>query len=928
MKTPRIDALVRHTGRSLLIAEAGGLLLRAMMVAIAALIAAVVIDAAYALPVIGVAAMDVLLLGLTVAVGWPVAVRLLRGRPRDRQAAVLIERRLRITDNRLINALDIAGQDKTGMSKALRDEVIARGEAAAVEAWGRPVIDREEIKRSVRPTVVAVVGLVLAYTVMPAVFHAVIPRLVAPFADLPPFTLVKFDIRTDPRTIRHGKPGTIRVTLSGPGTHDRAQVVFVDDGEQPTALPMYRVQPVTSGGDTGEPHNFALRVDRVEETRRFYIRTPRGRSAIHTLKADTSPLIEQAQVTYDYPAYTGWRGTTGPITSSGIRTLTGTKATLHILSNVPLNGGGLKLIPDDAAGPAAERVVTLVPDTDDPHAAQLSFPVDMSGRFELTLTGVDGTPGADTLAGKLTALPDRAPKIDIVNPQRQVIAPEGWQIQGHITAGDDIGVGPITLHLGLNDGPTTPTPLSPTFTDKYNTVTKANHTIDLAKLNVKAGDVVKYYAAVHDNRPDALQSAETPVHMIHIITLQQYMELARSQYRIDDINNEFEAILERLGDLEAALKEYAEQASSLAEEIAERSEQASLYEFDDYYKRILGELSRQLDEQLRQFEALTAAMRAARESENADQLARSGSELRERAERFELLEGPFAGESRERAQTAEKDLERLQRAEAMIAQGERIRRIAREQDGLAVRMAALAEPRTLTAEEQQRADALAREQARLREELSEASAALREAAEEANGLLPNMSGGALLVTDRIHGLRIIPTQAAAEKASLSGNGPLAHQAALEAAEKLDSLLSDVQQNQAQANNDLDGCFNLPRQNMQNALQQMASARNVPGMRSRGGSGAGMSGAMASMPMVGPSVPGRPGVDSLSQQGRRGGRGGHSESVSNDLDLDVQAQVIHADASDSTATNTLHLPGVPIEYREQAAAYFRRIAEEE
>jgi len=965
VNTPRIDELVRRTGRSLLIAEAGGLLLRALMVVIAAFISAVVMDAGYALPVVGVVFLDVLLLCVAGIVAWPVVARMLRGRPDNRQAAVHIERRLQVSDNRLINALDIAGQNSTGMSAALRDEVIARGESAAVEAGDRSVIDREALKRGAKPAAIAVAGLALAYAVMPPAFHAVVPRLLAPFADLPPFTLVKFDIKTAPETIYHGKPGTIHVALSGPGVHDQAQVVFVDEGEPPTPLPMYRVTPVNAGGDSEKSNRFALRVDRVGGTRRFYIRTPRGRSAIHTLEADTSPLIEHAHAAYDYPAYTGWRGTKGPGTSSGIRTLAGTNVSLHIVSNVPLGGGELKLIPDDATAAVASRAVALVPDAQDPHAAQLSFPVDTTGRFELTLTGADGKPGADTLAGKLTALPDRAPKIDIVDPQCQAVAPEGWQIEAHITAGDDIGIGPITLHHGLNDNPTTPTPLPPTFTDKNKnkTVTQSAHTFDLAKLNAKAGDVLKYYAAVHDNHPGAPRSAQTPVHTIHIITLQQYMELARSRYRIDEINREFEAILERLGDLQAqrdelleelaamkeqmasgepltdaqrqamaglesALNDYAKEAASLAESLAERAGRASLYEFEDAYKQMLGELSKQLEAQSGQSEALAAAMRAMREAGSGVQFAGSGSNMRELADRFEMLEEPFTGEASERAQMAAGDLERLLRAEAMLAQGERIRRIARAQDELAVRMAALSRPRALNDEEQQRADALAREQARLREDLSEASAALRVAAEQAGGLLPNFSGGALAVADRIDSLRIIPAQAAAEKASLAGNGPLAHQAALEAAKKLDSLLSDVQQNQAQANNDLDGCFNLPRQDMQNALQQMASARNVPGMGTRGGSGAGMSGSMANLSMLGPNVPGQPGGDNLAQDGQRGGRGGRGESALGETDPDARAEVIHADASDSTATSALHLPGVPAEYREQAAAYFRRIAEEE
>ena len=85
---------------------------------------------------------------------------------------------------------------------------------------------------------------------------------------------------------------------------------------------------------------------------------------------------------------------------------------------------------------------------------------------------------------------------------------------------------------------------------------------------------------------------------------------------------------------------------------------------------------------------------------------------------------------------------------------------------------------------------LAQEQEALREELADAADALSVAATEAGEALPNMSAGALAVVDQIEGLRITSTQEAAEKAARAGRGGLAHQAALKAAEDLDSLLSD------------------------------------------------------------------------------------------------------------------------------------------
>ena len=263
----------------------------------------------------------------------------------------------------------------------------------------------------------------------------------------------------------------------------------------------------------------------------------------------------------------------------------------------------------------------------------------------------------------------------------------------------------------------------------------------------------------------------------------------------------------------------------------------------------------------------------------------------------------------------------------MLEQGERILRVALQQDELAVRLSSLPDSNAMTEDEQARLKTLAQKQAELRDELEDAGRALREAAEQAGEALPRMSSGALEVADKIDSLRIVPTQTAAGKAALAGNGPLAYQAAREAADKLDSLLSDVNQSQMQASNDLDGCFNLPRQNIQNMMQQMAAGRQLPGLGMQGGSGAGMSGSMARLSMMGPAIPGQANSASQSRQNRRDGRNAAGRSPNIDQDLIDQAEVIHADPSEEDTVSAVRLLGLTGQYREQAEAYFKRIAEE-
>ena len=123
-------------------------------------------------------------------------------------------------------------------------------------------------------------------------------------------------------------------------------------------------------------YHYALRLERVETPRRFYITTQRGRSKLYTLTPDTSPLIERATVTYDYPDYTNWPDAHYRLTSTGIRALTDSSITLHIESNTTLAGGSLELTtstPSNNQTPT-DQTYQLTPNPTDARIAAVTFP--------------------------------------------------------------------------------------------------------------------------------------------------------------------------------------------------------------------------------------------------------------------------------------------------------------------------------------------------------------------------------------------------------------------------------------------------------------------------------------------------------------------------------------------------------------------------
>ncbi len=960
MTSPNLEQLLARTRRSLMIADVVRCLLRAWAVVLLAFIAAVLIDAGYGLPGSGLLLLDAALLAALVYALIPLVGRLVHGPINKRHTAVYLEQHLGITDNRLINALDLADQDAPGSSAALCREAIQLGDDEAQAHTARSVIDTEPVRRTLKPAALATVALFVSYLLVPAVFHAVIPRMALPLADLPPYTRLHFEVAVNPEPVYVGKPATIRTTLTGPVLPAEAGIVFIDDGEKASPIPMTLVHDPAQNDPDAEPaHTFSVQLKRVDQPRRFYIATEKGRSSLYTLTPDTAPQFELASVRYDYPDYTRWPDTIGPLSRNGIRALEGTSVRLSVQSNVPLQNGVLRMTDPSSDESEHDKQYTLLPDPDDPRLAHVDFTLDRDGQFELSLVGIDDVPSNRTLQGECVALPDRAPKIEIAQPDRQAVVPEGWEVKAHVIAGDDFGLGDLSLHMGLNNAPTTEVPLTKTYRGASRTAASADYAFAADVFGAKAGDTIRYYAAVHDNHPGSPHAAESDIHALHIITMEQYMDLARSQYHVEELNREFEAILDRLGELaslredlleeltelqqrldagealtenelerlaelEKQLTDYADQASALAEQLQERADQASLYDFEDAYKQMLSELANDLQAQADQAQSLADAadsLQAQDSPGSRDDFALEGAQ-------FSLMDQPFDQATQAQTDQVEQDIEKLRLAEAMLAQGARIRQIAFEQDELAVRLSGLASLDPQSEQDSARAEALAEEQARLREALAEASQALREAAEDASEALPNMSSGAMAMADRIAELQILSTQSAAEKASLAGNGPLAHQAARDAADKLDSLLSDAPQGQAQAASGLDGCFNLPREQWQNALQQMAAGRGVPSMGSQGSSGVGMSGQMASMTMMGPSVPSQASSNSQSHAGRFGSGRGPGHRATADHNVTGFTDVIDADGTAHPADHVTLLPDVPAEYQEQAHAYFKRLAEEQ
>jgi hypothetical protein len=355
-----------------------------------------------------------------------------------------------------------------------------------------------------------------------------------------------------------------------------------------------------------------------------------------------------------------------------------------------------------------------------------------------------------------------------------------------------------------------------------------------------------------------------------------------------------------------------------------QAEQTQLYDLEQPYREKLKEMAEQLRKQADNAEELKKQAEQRRQHPQNPQPAEG---LQKAANQFKQEQQPFDQPSGDSMQNMEQDLERLQKADDLLAQAERLRSAILQQRELADRLAQFRDRKSMTPDELKRAERMAKEQELLRKEVEDAKAGLEKAAEAAKDDLPRMSGQAQQLCQSLGDMQVGEDQGEAARSARSGKGEQAFQSAESAAKKLESLLSQCQSAQSAAQSgDLDGCLNLPKPGLEQALKQLAQGRNVPGMGKTGESGSGSSGSQAKMSIYGPHQHTQGQSDARTSQAMgQTGPGGQGQGTGTQ---GVQgAEAINPEGREPSQTGVGGMRGVPVGYRDEAEAYFKRLAEE-
>ncbi len=654
-------------------------------------------------------------------------------------------------------------------------------------------------------------------------------------------------------------------------------------------------------------------------------------------------------------------------------------------------GTGAPSVKTSTASPAVQTA-PLLPLADAPATVQGRVRLAQNGTFSLSLTGVSGGESLEPLTGVVQVMPDLPPRIAIVEPQPHVIVVENWNVPVIVEAVDDIGIAGVKLSRSVNGwGPATidltmqsqrsgvvrgesgfdlaelgaragdlitfyataadthpsPTQFTDTPTHVIQVISEEDY-VQFARQQYQMDDLAAEFEAIQEQLDQLQRQREDAL-----------AELESLQKQLEE-NPDDPELASRMKAAEEQLRRLAEQAESLAKKLEERAEQMQLYELEQPYTEGLKQLAEQMRQQSQAAESAADALQKLQKEGTS---SGNRQQLEEAAESLRQQQAGLDQPAREQRQATREDLELFQMADQLLTQSERLKSIIQQQRELATRLGEFQNRSSLSPEEQQRADQLARQQEGLEQELQDVARQMEAAAESAQERLPRMSESARKIAETIRDQQIPEDQQQAASRAREGEGRTAHERAESAANKLEALAgqcSDCQGAAGEMAGELDGPLSLSMESLERSLQQLAQGRSLPGLPrpGQGGSlgnnpasggsgtagqggrpegGAGQDarwrpgqtfpGSQSRTPILGP----RQQVE-VEQRPQPGGRLGGNErgtflpgSVGGERG---DSENLTPEARQFGSSSTGNLRGVPVPYRKDAEAYFRRLAEDE
>ena len=463
--------------------------------------------------------------------------------------------------NRLINAVQLAEKSgASGTEEFFRRQVVELGRQSArnLDAW--PVVCRG-LKRAC----VSLGGVLLAWLVLlllnSDLIQTVLPRLFDAQGDHPPYSRLRIDVKADKSEVLFGGQIAVRAVTRGMPV-DKLWLV-AKSGTNETRAIMF----------LAPDKSFFQTLVNLREPTDYFVTDGTARSRKFSVGIRFTPQITMVEVAETFPEYTGKPPRSGKLSDEPQSLPEGTRVAFRVASNRPLKSGALALTP--VLG-GKTNFMPLLPETQNTVVTG-EFVLSQAVVFDLSVRDVGNLDSVETKRGRFNILPDRPPKIFVLEPGRDAVATPDIRVPVRVRAEDDYAVSrvvwlrshnrsiehPLDMKLALKNGPQS---------------VEASGSFNLDELGVRPGDVIEYYFEAADNYPAGPNVTFSRPFKLQIISREQYAAILRQAAAR-------KALFEEYFKLDAWMRRLAERSRNAAAQ-AERGDPAARAEAQELAKQL------------------------------------------------------------------------------------------------------------------------------------------------------------------------------------------------------------------------------------------------------------------------------------------------------------------------------------------------------
>ncbi len=393
----------------------------------------------------------------------------------DKRVALYLEENEPSLDGRVISAVEFERNDPTAASKALVEGIVhsAVEECHRVDDGRR--VERKGLLRSsglVAGSTAFGLGLLL---MGPAFLNNTTPVLLTPWTESGVHNPYRIAVVPGDTTLAKGADLKVTAVLENFGASEVELVVRSGDGEW-TRWSMLRE-------DTATTHS--LMVFDLHEPTEYFVEASGVQSAIHRVDVVELPYVQDIDLTYYFPRYTGLDPVEQP-GSGDIAALVGTRVAIRILPTITVPGGAILLNQQD----------TIPLELDANGQLSGSITVHRPGSYRILLDSDRGHRVQASSNYLIDPFTDQPPVLTLTKPGRDIQVTSLEEVTTEMRAQDDYGVRRLELIYSVNGSEKTSDTLYGGRPGRRQFV--GSHTLFLEEFDLEPGDLVSYYARALD----------------------------------------------------------------------------------------------------------------------------------------------------------------------------------------------------------------------------------------------------------------------------------------------------------------------------------------------------------------------------------------------------------------------------------------------